>query len=69
MFRRPRAFYPGALSDGFGKIIMFCGGAGSRTCPANDRKPKRRTDLHGHSGDLAFSRRGEKGRLRLAEIR
>ena len=32
--------------------------------PANDRKTKRRTDLHGHYGDLVFSRRAGRGRLR-----
>src|SRR5580704_3018462 len=28
---RTRGNYPGPLNDGFGKIIRFCGGAGSRT--------------------------------------
>ena len=41
------------------------GGAGSRTCPANDRKTKRRADLHGHYGDLEFSRWGGRGQLRI----
>jgi len=44
-------------------------GAGCRTCPANDRKPKRRTDLHGHSAGLPFSRQSRRGRVRFAEIR
>ena len=53
--------YPGPPTDRFGKIIRFCGGAGSRTCPANDQKTKRRADLHGHYGDLAFSRGAGEG--------
>ena len=31
---------------------MYGGGAGSRTCSADDRKPKCRADLHGHNGNL-----------------
>lgn len=31
---------------------MCGGGAGDRTYPLNDRKPKRRTNLHGHHGNL-----------------
>jgi len=37
--------------------------------PGDDRQPKRRTDLHGHCGDLAFSRWGGTGRLGTGEIR
>ena len=47
----------------------WIGGAGYRTCPANDQKTKHRADLHGHYGDLRFSRRGGRGRLGIAEIR
>jgi hypothetical protein len=39
----------GVAHPGPGK--NFRGYAGSRTCPAIDQKTKRRTDLHGHSGD------------------
>jgi hypothetical protein len=47
---RTRAFYPGPLSDAFGKIIRFCGGAGSRT-------RVRKCSAHAAtcvSGDLVF---------------
>ena len=36
-------------------LRILRGGAESRTCPANDQKTKRRSDLHGHCGDLTFS--------------
>jgi hypothetical protein len=32
--------------------VSYLGGAGSRTCPANDQKTKRRADLHGHCAAL-----------------
>jgi hypothetical protein len=34
---------------------MRGGGTGNGTCPANDLKTKRRTDLQGHCEALAFS--------------
>jgi len=38
------------------------GGAGSRTCPANDQKTKRRADLHGHCAELViWNEAGEVG--------
>jgi hypothetical protein len=48
-----------------GKLIRFCGGAGNRARPANDRKPKRRIDLHGHCALGVFETEQE----RASEIR
>ena len=49
-------------------LALVIRGAGSRTCPANDQKPKHRADLHGHYADLAFSRRRRRGWLGVGEI-
>ena len=59
--------YPGpgqaarAFDQSLGQYHYVLRGAGSRTCPANDRKPKRRTDLHGHCAGLGISRWGGEG--------
>jgi hypothetical protein len=47
---RTVAYYPGPLTDRFGKIIRFCGGAGSRT-RVRKRSAQATTCV---SGDLVF---------------
>ena len=59
--------YPGPSTDAVGNIIGYCGGAGSRTCPANDQKTKRRTDLHGSLRGLTLSSRNGASRHRTTD--
>ena len=54
---RTRAFYPGPLNDGFGKIIRESGGAGSRTHVMGPNRNERRRGLTHQTHETVWTSR------------